>query len=72
MVKRRPVLTLGDIRALGASSLQVFCVECGSTRNLDVGKFPSSLPVSWFGQRLRCNEYGRRAEVRPLWTRQRQ
>jgi hypothetical protein len=68
MAKRRPALTLGDMRALGASSLQVFCTECGTTRTLDVSKFPNSLPVWWFGQRLRCNECGRRAEVRPLWS----
>ena len=68
MPRRRPALTLGDMRALGASSLEVFCTECGATRTLDVSKFPDNLPLSWFGERLRCNDCGNEAHVRPLWT----
>ena len=67
MPPRRPALTLGDMRALGANSLQVFCTECGATRTLDVSKFPNSLTVSWFSDRLNCKECGRRASVRALW-----
>ena len=66
--RRRPALTLGDMRALGANSLQVFCTECGATRTLDVSKFPNSLTVSWFGGHLDCRECGQKASVRPLWS----
>jgi hypothetical protein len=69
--RRRRALTLGDMRALGATSLQVFCTECGATRTLDVHAFPDDLPVSWFAKKLDCNECGRSADVRPLWKRRR-
>ena len=65
--RRRPALTLGDMRALGTSSLQVFCTECGATRALDVHAFPDDLPLSWFNKKLFCKECGRGADVRPLW-----
>ena len=58
--RRRPALTLGGMRALGANSLQVFCTECGATRTLDVSKFPNSLTVSWFGGILIAENVARR------------
>ena len=66
-----PPMTLGNVRANGVRSLDVWCSGrgCNHFRVLDVSRYPDDVPVPSFGPRMVCTVCGAiGADVRPNWN----
>ncbi len=65
-----PPMTLGNMRANGVRTLDVWCSGrgCGRHSVVDVESYGDDVPVPWFGPRMRCERCGRLgADARPNW-----
>ena len=63
-----PAMTLGNMRALGITSIDVKC-GCGREAVVDAYGWPSSIEIPTLRWRLKCKECGGRPiDVRPDWT----
>ena len=63
-----PVMTLGNMRALGVMSIDVKC-GCGRDVSIDASGWPDSIQVPALRWCLKCSECGGRPiDVRPDWT----
>jgi hypothetical protein len=64
-------MTLGNMRANGVCSLDVWCLGRGCNHHsvLDVNRFSDNVPVPAFGPRMRCEQCGHLgADARPNWN----
>ncbi len=63
-----PVMTLGNMRALGVQAISVTC-ECGREATVDAYGWADSIEIPALRWRLKCKECGARPiDVRPDWT----
>jgi hypothetical protein len=63
-------MALGNMRSLGARSLDVTCKKCGYRTEVNLEAFPDDVTVPSLGPRMRCTKCGcLGAMVRPDWTR---
>ena len=65
---RGPVMTLGNMRALGITSIDVKC-GCGREAITDASGWPDSIEIPALRWHLKCTECGGRPiDVRPNWA----
>ena len=63
-----PAMTLGNMRALDITSIDVTC-ECGRESTVGADGWPDSVEIPALRWRLKCTECGRRPiDVRPDWA----
>ncbi|MBV9533065.1 MAG: hypothetical protein JO283_18860 [Bradyrhizobium sp.] len=62
-------MTFGNMRANGARSLSVSCLQCHHRPVLAVDYYPDHVPVPSFGPRMVCTGCGIiGADARPTWS----
>jgi hypothetical protein len=65
---RGPVMTLGNMRALGITSIDVKC-GCGREAIVDAFGWPDTIKIPALRWHLKCKECsGRPIDVQPDWT----
>jgi hypothetical protein len=63
-----PAMTLGNMRALGITSIDVTCA-CKREAIVDASGWPDAIEIPELCWRLKCSECGDRpVDVRPDWT----